>query len=142
MRRATALKLLVLTSFLFARTALSQPMATDTTLAKIDTGAVRGVAVEGTVSFKGIPFAAPPVGELRWRVPQLVKPWQGELAVDKIWPCLHASRQCPEIRRLPHAERLADYRCLCESSARDGVDSWGRDGARQRRHLSSRRHGC
>ena len=66
-------------------------MATDTTLAKIDTGAVRGVAVEGTVSFKGIPFAAPPVGELRWRVPQLVKPWQGELAVDKFGPaCMQA----------------------------------------------------
>jgi para-nitrobenzyl esterase len=66
-------------------------MATDTTFAKIDTGAVRGVAVEGTVSFKGIPYAAPPVGELRWRVPQLVKPWQGELAVDKFGPaCMQA----------------------------------------------------
>ncbi len=27
--------------------------------------------------FKGIPFAAPPVGDLRWKAPQPVKPWQG-----------------------------------------------------------------
>ena len=41
-------------------------------------------AVEGTTSadgkvqiFKGIPFASPPVGPLRWKEPQLVAPWQG-----------------------------------------------------------------
>lgn len=40
--------------------------------------------ISGTVSkdnsihiFKGIPFAAPPVGDLRWKAPQPVKPWQG-----------------------------------------------------------------
>src|SRR3954469_4972776 len=27
--------------------------------------------------FKGIPFAAPPIGDLRWKAPQPVKPWQG-----------------------------------------------------------------
>ena len=40
----------------------------------------------GVRSFKGIPFAAPPIGELRWRAPQSVKPWQGERSADQFGP--------------------------------------------------------
>ena len=38
------------------------------------------------VSFKGIPFAAPPIAELRWRPPQPVDPWQGERSADQFGP--------------------------------------------------------
>jgi len=44
---------------------------------KIDTGRLKGAIHEGVISFKGIPFAAPPVGGLRWRPPQPAKPWTG-----------------------------------------------------------------
>lgn len=33
--------------------------------------------------YKGIPYAAPPIGDLRWKRPQAVKPWQGTLKCDK-----------------------------------------------------------
>ncbi|MEJ2258460.1 MAG: carboxylesterase family protein, partial [Woeseiaceae bacterium] len=43
-----------------------------------DAGRVRGaVTDDGSVVFRGIPFAAPPVGERRWKPPQPVEPWDG-----------------------------------------------------------------
>ncbi len=42
---------------------------------RIDSGALQGVAQDGVLSFKGVPFAAAPVGPLRWRAPQPVQPW-------------------------------------------------------------------
>jgi para-nitrobenzyl esterase len=50
----------------------------------IDTegGQIQGIQEAGYKSFKGIPFAAPPVGELRWKDPQPVEPWEGVLKAD------------------------------------------------------------
>ncbi len=40
-------------------------------------GAIKGTPENGTLAFKGIPYAQPPVGPLRWRAPQPPQPWQG-----------------------------------------------------------------
>lgn len=46
-------------------------------------GIVEGVSEKSSVySFKGIPFAAPPIGDLRWKEPQPVKNWKGVLKAD------------------------------------------------------------
>ena len=55
-------------------------------------GAIEGIAApepEITV-FRGIPFAAPPVGDLRWRAPQPVAAWAGTLAAHDFAPA------CPQ----------------------------------------------
>ena len=46
-------------------------------LVKVDTGRVRGLVNNGVAAFKGIPFAAPPVGALRWKAPHPAPPWKG-----------------------------------------------------------------
>lgn len=44
---------------------------------KAEGGLLQGAAKNGLTIYKGIPFAAPPVGALRWRAPQAVAKWEG-----------------------------------------------------------------
>ena len=42
-----------------------------------ENGAVRGVSVQAGLAFRGLPYAAPPVGELRWKPPEPAASWSG-----------------------------------------------------------------
>ena len=55
---------------------------------EIEGGKVQGVesSVKGVYIYKGIPFAAPPVGDLRWKEPQPVVPWEGVKVADTFGP--------------------------------------------------------
>ena len=68
---------LVLLAVLPAHAALAQ-----ITQVKVTGGEVSGVAEGGISIFKGIPFAAPPAGDLRWKAPAPVKSWSGTRKAD------------------------------------------------------------
>jgi para-nitrobenzyl esterase len=60
--------------------------------AKVTGGEVQGVVTEGISIFKGIPFAAPPVGDLRWKAPAPVQAWTGVKKADAFGlACMQAS---------------------------------------------------
>lgn len=63
---------MVLLSVLLAPSAFANDLILDVT-----GGEIRGAFEDDVISYKGIPFAAPPVGDLRWRPPHAVEPWMG-----------------------------------------------------------------
>jgi para-nitrobenzyl esterase len=65
---------------------------------RLDEGALTGVLADGVVSYKGIPYAAPPVGLLRWAPPVPPKGWSGERVADDFGP---SCMQPMVPRRLP-----------------------------------------
>jgi para-nitrobenzyl esterase len=61
-----------------------------------DAGVVSGVREGGLTVYKGVPFAAPPLGELRWREPGPVAPWRGVRPARDFAPaCMQAGVSMP-----------------------------------------------
>lgn len=56
----------------------------------ISDGIIKGLAADGVISYKGIPYALPPVGDLRWKVPAKSEPWEGTLEAKDY------SKACPQ----------------------------------------------
>ena len=75
----------VLRSGTVASASIADPVKTDAGLISGTTGTTPDVRV-----FKGIPFAAPPVGPLRWRAPQPVAHWDGVRKADQIRTAMYA----------------------------------------------------
>ena len=66
------------------------------TQVKIESGAIQGIEANGLSIYKGIPYAAPPLSELRWRDPQHVKPWMGVRKTEEFAPaCMQTGVSMP-----------------------------------------------
>src|SRR5512144_546758 len=50
---------------------------------KVEGGLLQGTVEDGLRVYRGIPYAAPPVGALRWRPPQPAPKWEGVRAADQ-----------------------------------------------------------
>jgi para-nitrobenzyl esterase len=70
------LSVLVLLALISAAVAQPKPM-------KVDGGLLQGTVEDGLAIYRGIPYAAPPIGELRWRPPQPAANWQSVRAADQ-----------------------------------------------------------
>lgn len=82
--------------------ALAAPAAADarpespSAVVRTEAGAVRGARAGGLEVFKGIPFAAPPVADGRWRPPAPASPWPGVRAAQAFAPaCMQAGVSMP-----------------------------------------------
>ena len=72
--------LLATAALALAVPALAKPIA-------VDGGKIEGVALpSGVNAWLGVPFAAPPLRELRWQPPRQVKPWTGTYHADRTAP--------------------------------------------------------
>jgi para-nitrobenzyl esterase len=68
-------------------------------------GPVQGANEGDLTVYKGLPFAAPPVGDLRWRAPQPVKPWKDVKLLDHYGPgCMQQGMYPPDAPARPHSE--------------------------------------
>ena len=78
----------------------------DPAVVMTDKGAVRGVVRNGVREFKGIPYAQPPVGELRWEMPRAASAWSDILEATKY------KNACPQVSRYGLTEASDTEDCL------------------------------
>ena len=96
--------------------------------AAVTGGRVEGVLADGVVSFKGIPFAAPPMGDLRWKAPQPLKPWSGVKKADSFGAkCMQNAEQnfwgaSRDERRLPLPQCVDPCQVRWRQTPGHGVD--------------------
>lgn len=85
-------------------------------------GSVRGFTKDGVHRFLGIPYAAPPVGNLRWRPPQPVKKWKDTLDATKL------ANTCPQVTGLGSfaGPNSTNEDCLYLNVFTSGSGHWGK----------------
>ena len=75
-------------------------------IVQTESGALRGVERHGAIEFRGIPYAAAPIGALRWAPPQPASAWTGVRDAAQFGPA------CPQAARFGLTEESNDEDCL------------------------------
>lgn len=106
----SAKRLIILLATVFLIGSAAIPMAgcakPSLEVINLDSGKARGTLVDGIWSYLGIPYAAPPIGDLRWREPQPVKPWEG------IRDCNEFGLACPQPKTILYDMGQTSEDCL------------------------------
>ena len=90
--RSSIFGILVVAGLTTAPAILAQRF-TDAPAVRIDGGSIAGVVIDGARAYRGVPYAAPPVGQLRWKPPQPVVAWSGVKSGAEVGPA------CPQLAR-------------------------------------------
>ena len=90
------------------------------TIVSTKSGRLEGTYEDGLFTFRGVPYAEPPVGDLRWMPPRPVKPW------DAVRPAKEsgtvAPQSPPEGGIIPRAIETHDESCLFLNIWTPGLD--------------------
>jgi len=78
----------------------------DYKIVQTDKGSIRGIVKDGVIEFKGIPYAEPPIGKLRWEIPQESLAWESVLDATEY------KSACPQVERYGIPESSENEDCL------------------------------
>lgn len=109
--------------------AIAQPALQPTRVVQTEDGPIRGFRNEGVNTFLGVPFAAPPVGDLRWRPPQSPEDWNRPLNTTEF------GNTCPQTNPLgvfAEPSSIEDCLYLNVYAPNDGNQSGGASGQGQK----------
>ena len=91
---------------------------------ELTTGRIQGILDDGIAVFRGIPYADPPIGELRWKAPQGPAPWHGVRKTEYFGPCAMQSTIPGDVGTLIGlATHETSENCLYLNVWTPGVDS-------------------
>ena len=97
------------------------PAALEGPIIKVAQGEAQGTASDGVTVFKGLPYAAPPVGDLRWRVPQLPAKWSGVRSANAFAATCAQAEDCLYLNVYEPADAKQAARLSDESRTAAGV---------------------
>ena len=105
------------------RPAVEGPNGGVTDIVTVADGQLTGVLTADKVVevYTGIPYAAPPVGDLRWREPQDPEPWEGVLKADTFAPMSMQPQNSAIYGSLSHIVGFHDYEISLDDHFREAV---------------------